>query len=68
MASEGRDKLQKLARAGVPVDALNERLIARITELDDDELDALVSIREKLNAGLDDRLRDAADNVGVVVW
>jgi hypothetical protein len=64
--SEGR--LERLKRVGVPVYALNDQLVRQLDLLDDDEIRAIVSIKEKLNSGLDERLKEAADVVGGFVW
>jgi hypothetical protein len=64
----GSEKLEQLRKVGLPVDALNERLVAQLNALDESELAALASIKGKLNAGLDDRLKAAADTVGGFVW
>lgn len=66
MAEEA--KLEPLRKAGLPVDALNERLVTQLGKLSDDEVKALVAIRRKLNTGLDERIRRTAGDVGVIVW
>lgn len=53
---------------GAQLNALNTDLKARLAVLDDDEIAVLNSIKAKLNAGLDDALREAADTVGGFVW
>lgn len=60
--------LDRLRAAGLPVDALHPRLAEQLRTLDDAELQFLGSIKNKLNSGLDDQLRQAADTVGGFVW
>jgi hypothetical protein len=68
MTESGGSGLERLRGAGLPVDALHPALVERLQVLDDQELQFLGSIKEKLNSGLDQRLRDAADTVGGFVW
>jgi hypothetical protein len=58
----------RLRGVGVQIDALNDTLKAQLSLLDDDELAVLQSIHDKLNSGLDERLKEAADTVGGFVW
>lgn len=54
--------------AAFQMDALSDNLKAQVSLLDDDELAVLSSIKAKLNSGLDERLKKAADTVGGFVW
>jgi hypothetical protein len=54
--------------AAMHVAALNEDLQLRVATLDQDELLILRSIKDKLNEGLSDRLKEVADTVGGFVW
>lgn len=54
--------------AGFQMDALSDPLRSQVALLDDDELAALASIKDKLNSGLDEKLKKAADTVGGFVW
>lgn len=66
--SAGGGAVERLRQSGVPVDALDGQLIRQLEVLTDEEVRILVSIKEKLNAGLDDRMRLAAGNVGGFIW
>lgn len=61
-------KVVRLRNTGVQVDALSDSLKARLALLDDDEIAVLDSIKVKLNSGLSDAIRRAADTVGGFVW
>lgn len=50
------------------MDALSDSLKAQVALLDDDELAVLSSIKLKLNSGLDEKIKRAADTVGGFVW
>lgn len=50
------------------MDALSDNLKAQVALLDDDELAVLSAIKAKLNSGLDEKLKRAADTVGGFVW
>lgn len=54
--------------AAFQMDALSDNLKAQVALLDDDELAVLSSIKLKLNSGLDEKLKRAADTVGGFVW
>lgn len=58
----------KNSKVGRQFDALNQTLQARLSILDEDELKVLDSIKDKLNEGLNDAAREAADTVGGFVW
>ncbi|MET0391379.1 MAG: aroma-sacti cluster domain-containing protein [Polyangiales bacterium] len=58
----------RLRNSGLQIEALNASLQAQLALLDDDELAVLESIKSKLNSGLDERLKQAADTVGGFVW
>ena len=58
----------RLRATGVQFDALSDELVGRLNELDDDEIAALTAIKCKLNEGLPDNLKAAADTVGGFVW
>jgi len=53
---------------GTKVDVFSDDVKAQLSQLDDDEIRVLAIIKEKLNKGLEERLRDAVDSVGVIVW
>lgn len=50
------------------MDALSDNLKAQVALLDDDELAVLSAIKVKLNSGLEEKLKRAADTVGGFVW
>lgn len=53
---------------GDKVDVYSDEVKAQLSLLDDDEIKVLAIIKAKLNKGLTDRVRDAVDSVGVLVW
>jgi hypothetical protein len=57
-----------LSAIGLHQEVLNEKLQAQVAKLDDHDIAALTKIHDKLNAGLADKLRQAADTVGGFVW
>jgi len=57
-----------LSAIGLHQEVLNEKLQAQVAKLDDHDIAALTKIHDKLNAGLSDRIRKAADTVGGFVW
>ncbi len=60
---------EKLRKAGMlHVDVLDDRLKAQAAHLDDHEIAALGAIKSKLNNGLSEAARRAADTVGGFVW
>jgi hypothetical protein len=62
-------QVEKLRNAGLlHIDALDDHLKAQMAHLDDHEIAALAAIKSKLNSGLSERLRRAADTVGGFVW
>ena len=61
-------KLTKLRSAGIHMEAFSEDLQRQVSQLDEKELAVLVSIKRKLNDGLAEDLRVAADTVGGFVW
>lgn len=61
-------RMIRLRVAGMHADALSSELQARLAVLDDDEIAVLSSIKQKLDAGLDGPMREAADTVGGFVW
>ena len=61
-------KLSKLRKGGIHAEVFSEELQRQVVELDDRELSALVAIKQKLNEGLDDRIKRLADTVGGFVW
>ncbi|MDC0670582.1 aroma-sacti cluster domain-containing protein [Nannocystis radixulma] len=61
-------KAIRLRNSGLQFDALNEDLRKQVALLDDDELAVLNSIKGKLNSGLPEKLKQAADTVGGFVW
>lgn len=68
MMAQKSEKLQVLRDAGMPVDALNDRLVDQLAELDDNEIRILASIKGRLNRELPSDLASAADPVGIIVW
>ncbi|MGJ3699986.1 aroma-sacti cluster domain-containing protein [Variovorax sp. AFSI2.2] len=58
----------RLRNSAVQVEALNDELKSQVALLDDDELAVLADIKSKLNSGLTDALKKAADTVGGFVW
>lgn len=59
----------KLRQAGLlHVDVLDDHLKAQMAHLDDHEIAALAAIKTKLNSGLSEAARRAADTVGGFVW
>jgi hypothetical protein len=63
-----RSHLDVLRKAGLPVDAYSDQMIAQLAALDEREVQSIVAIRQKLNEGLDEQLKKAADTVGGFVW
>ena len=53
---------------GDQIDVYSDEVKAQLSLLDDDEIKVLAIIKQKLNKGLADRVRNAVDSVGVVVW
>ena len=53
---------------GPKIDVYSEEVKSQLSLLDDDEIKVLAIIKEKLNKGLADRVKDAVDSVGVIVW
>jgi hypothetical protein len=58
----------KATGAAFQMDALSDSLRAQVALLDDDELAVLGAVKAKLNSGLNEKLRRAADTVGGFVW
>ncbi|KIG18376.1 hypothetical protein DB30_00661 [Enhygromyxa salina] len=58
----------KLESGNLHVLALRKELQERAHMLGDDEIMILASIKEKLNSGLPDKIKQAADTVGGFVW
>jgi hypothetical protein len=58
----------RVRKTGLHFDALNDELRAQIALLDDDELAVLESVKAKLNRGLAENLKEAADTIGGFVW
>mgnify|MGYP001597264393 CR=1 FL=1 len=61
-------RLVRVRRGGLQIDALSEELKAQVALLDEDELAVIEAIKHKLNSGLDEKLKNAADTVGGFVW
>ncbi|MFZ4688157.1 MAG: hypothetical protein ACOYLS_02860 [Polymorphobacter sp.] len=57
-----------LRAIGLHADALNETLQKQLATLDDADIATLTRIHVKLNNGLTDKLKQAADTVGGFVW
>ncbi len=57
-----------LREAGLPLDAFSDHLKAQLAHLSTEEVNALVSIKKKLNANLSPDIRRAADTIGGFVW
>ena len=53
---------------GDKIDVYSDEVKAQLSLLDDDEIKVLAIIKEKLNKGLADRVQNAVDAVGVIVW
>ena len=70
MAADERlsDARTQLEKAGLSVDALSPELQKQVDRLSVDEVRTLVSIKTKLNTGLAEKLKNAADTVGGFVW
>ncbi len=61
--------MNELVRLGAVSGAgQSDQLVKTIEGLDDDEVRTLISIKDKLNSGLPDRAKLAADTVGGFVW
>ena len=58
----------RIRKSGFQLEALNDDLKAQVALLDDDELAVLESVKEKLNRGLAENLKAAADTVGGLIW
>ncbi|MCR2746895.1 aroma-sacti cluster domain-containing protein [Limnobacter parvus] len=69
-ASMSSARAVRIRSSGVvfQMDALSDNLKAQVALLDDDELAVLSSIKLKLNSGLDEKIKRAADTVGGFVW
>jgi hypothetical protein len=50
------------------INTLNDDLKKQLALLDEDEIEVLSCIKDKLNSGLSDELAQAADTVGGFVW
>ncbi len=61
-------KAESLRKAGLHVEVYTDEIKRQFEKLDDHEIEALVSIKNKLNSGLTDRLKQIADTVGGFVW
>jgi hypothetical protein len=59
---------KQLRAAGMHVEAFGDQLAHQVAKLSHEEVQTLVNIKAKLNAGLSDSLRAAADTVGGFVW
>ncbi|MDH4394105.1 MAG: hypothetical protein QE278_00370 [Limnobacter sp.] len=66
--SSARSVRVRSTGAAFQLDALSDQLKSQVALLDDDELAVLGSIKAKLNNGLDEKLKRAADTVGGFVW
>lgn len=58
----------RVRSSGLQIDALSDDLKAQIALLDEDEIAVLVAVKAKLNRGLSEELKNAADTVGGFVW
>lgn len=58
----------RIRKSGLQIDALSDELKAQVALLDDDEIAVLESVKAKLNQGLAENLKNAADTVGGFVW
>jgi hypothetical protein len=58
----------RIRKSGFQIEALSDELKAQVALLDDDEIAVLESVKEKLNRGLAENLKNAADTVGGFVW
>ena len=61
-------KSLRLRETSVQITALSDNMKGRLATLDDDEIAVLNSIKAKLNSGLSDLEKVAADTVGGFVW
>lgn len=61
-------KAESLRKAGLHVEVYTDEVKRQFEKLDDREIEALVSIKSKLNSGLSERMRQIADTVGGFVW
>lgn len=50
------------------ISTFNDDLKKQLALLDEDEIEVLSCIKDKLNSGLNDELTQAADTVGGFVW
>lgn len=66
--STGLTKRVVRLQATHQVAVLSEPLQAQLELLDEDKIAILGSIKEKLNSGLEAKLKDAAGTVGGFVW
>jgi hypothetical protein len=57
-----------LRRANLPVEVFSPELQKQLSRLSADEVRTLIAIKTKLNTGLSDALKQAADTVGGFVW
>ena len=57
-----------LSAIGLHHEVLSAPLQKQLATLDDHDIAALTKIHDKLNSGLSDRLKKAADTVGGFVW
>jgi len=67
-AALGQTRALRLRYTGVQVDALSDNLKSQLALLDEDELAVVGAIKAKLNNGLSEAAKRAADTVGGFVW
>lgn len=68
LASSPARDLRLRQTFGDKIDVFSDDVKAQLSLLDDDEIKVLAIIKAKLNKNLGDRVRDAVDSVGVIVW
>ncbi len=66
--TKGAPAHQLLRQAQLPVEGFSPELRKQIDRLSSEEVRALISIKSKLNTGLSEQLKQAADTVGGFVW
>lgn len=53
---------------GSKVEMFSDEVKGQLALLDDDEIKVLVAIKEKLNSNLNQRLKEAVETVGAIIW
>jgi hypothetical protein len=68
MATLPQGHEDKLRAAGMHTEGFSDDLKHQLSKLSTEEVNSLVAIKAKLNAGLSDAAKKAADTVGGFVW